>query len=52
MSDMSINARHVTKRITLKVKGLPLMKLRGRVAAEVFKLGALIAGTQIEIEDS
>ena len=46
----TIHMRDVMAGITLRVKGLTMAKLRFRIAAVVFQIGALIAGVGIEIE--
>ncbi len=39
-----------TKRLTLKVTGVKVMRARWAIAAQVFRLGAWIAGTNIILE--
>ena len=50
MATNTINARDITKHVTLRIKGLALTKLRFRAAAVIFQIGALVAGTDIEID--
>lgn len=49
-STLRLNTREVTQSLTIKVTGLKGLRLRLRIAALIFRLGASVAGTKIEMD--
>lgn len=50
VSTMRLNTREVTQSLTIKITGLNGLRLRMWVAGLIFRFGAAVAGTKLEMD--
>ena len=47
---VEVSMRKAQADLTIRVTGMRQMKIRNRIAAQIFRFGAWVAGTHLEIE--